>query len=154
MNGGSATAWKAWPSTSTVPDSTVDPDARAAPGGSDGVWAGEREQPQVDAVALEDPCEALRDHAADSGGAHRRGHVLARRPGAEVGARDEDRVADELVAERRVEAFEQVRRHLEIVEDADEPTGIHDVRVDVVLIDHDRRALEHHATTFPTTSAG
>src|SRR5471030_1203027 len=67
-------------------------DARAAPGGGDGVRAGEREQPQVDAVALKDPCEALRDHAADSGGAHRSRHVLARRPRAEVGARDEDRV--------------------------------------------------------------
>ena len=44
--------------------------------------------------------------------------------------------------------------HLIVVEDPDELTGVHDVGVDVVLVDHDRRPLERHAATFPTTSAG
>ena len=79
-----------------------------------------REQPEVDAVAIEDPREAPADHAADPARLHRERNVLARGADAEVRADDEDRVADEPVAQRRVEALEQVLRHLLGVVDVEE----------------------------------
>ena len=96
---------------------------------------------------------ALRDDAADTGGPHRRGHVLARGARAEVLAGGENGVARQPAAQRRVQALEEVLRHLGVVEDVEVGAGIEDVRVDVVLGDEDGPALDDHVTA-PEESAG
>ena len=81
----------------------------------------------------------------DARRAHRLGHVLARRPRAEVLADHQHRVAHQAVAERGVEALEEVRAHPLGVLEVEERPGVEDVGVDVVLGDHDRCALDDHA---------
>ena len=63
------------------------------------------EQPRLDGVAAEDVAEPGRDHRAEAVVEQRPDRVLARGPGAEVPARDEDRrplVARLVQHERRV----------------------------------------------------
>ena len=85
------------------------------------------------------------------------GNVLARGAAAEVRADDEGGVADELVAKRRVEALEEVVRHLRDVGDAEVRAREEHVGVDVVLRDHDGACVHAHATPAASampTSAG
>src|SRR5207253_4130750 len=112
-----------------------------------GVRAHQGEEPEVDAVAEEDAREAPADQATDAGFEHGARHVLARGAGAEVLAHDQDRVAAEPVAQRRVEALEEVLLHLDRVLDAEVRPGIEDVRVDVVARDDDAASLADHDST-------
>src|SRR4051794_2786700 len=132
----------------------VDLDGRARLRRGGGVSAQERRKPEVDAVAVEDAREALADERLDAGGPHRLRDVLPGAPGAEVAADDEDRVTAELVAERRIEPFEEVARHLVDVRHVEIRAGIQHVGVDVVLPDHDRAAGDDHAGTASRISAG
>ena len=153
MNGGNGGAAYDSPSTSIVPVSGSMRTAAPVRRGGCGGGARDRRQAEVDAVAMEDAGEALRHDAADARGPHRHRHVLPGRPGAEVLAGDQDRVARELVAQRRIEALEEVRRHLADVEHVQVLARVEDVGVDVVLRDHERAALDDHAGS-PISSAG
>ena len=78
-------------------------------------------------------------------GLHRLDDVLARGAEAEVRAGDDDRVRPELVAERGVEALEQVLLHLLGILDVQVRARVQHVGVDVVARDHDGVALDDHA---------
>ena len=65
---------------------------------------------------------------------------------------------DEPLPQRRVEALEEVLRHLLGILDVEVRARVHDVRVDVVALHDERDALDSHAivsgwTSSPATAA-
>ncbi len=131
-----------------------DPDRRARPRRRHRLRAGDHRQPEVDAVAGEDPGEGAPEHCADAPRLHGQRHVLARRPAAEVVAHHQDGVAAEPVAQGRVEAVEEVVLHPLRIVDVEEGSRVEDVGVDVVGVDYHRSAFDDHVATSPTTCAG
>src|SRR6478735_4531950 len=131
----------------------VDRDPQAVVGGVDRRGAGDDREAEVDAVAVEDAREAPADDAADPASLHRQRDMLARRADAEVRADDKDRSLDEALAELRVEALEEILRHLVRVLHVEVRAGIHDVRVDVVAFDDERDTLDSHLITSGWTSS-
>ena len=124
-----------------------------------GRGAGDDREPEVDAVAVEDPREAAADDAADPAALHRERDVLPRRADAEVRSDDEDRPVDHPLAQRGVEALEEVLRHLRGILDVQVRARVHDVRVDIVA-GHDqgdtldpRHAIVPGWTSSPATAA-
>ena len=73
-------------------------------------------------------------------------------------ADDKDRSVRQPLAERGVDALEEVRGHLARIFDVQERPGVHHVGVDVVAGDEERRSLDGHAivpgwTISPATAA-
>ena len=101
----------------------------------------------------------MADDPADAAALHREGNVLARGADAEIRSDHENRPVDHALAERGVEALEEVLRHLRRVLDVQVRARVHDVRVEVVAGHDERDALDpRHVivsgwTSSPATAA-
>src|SRR6185312_10877385 len=119
---------------------------------------------ELDAVDLDraggfdrDPGSVSRRVGGRGAGDDRERDVLPRRADAEVRSDDEDRPVDHPLAQRGVEALEEVLRHLRGILDVQVRARVHDVRVDIVA-GHDqgdtldpRHAIVPGWTSSPAT---
>jgi hypothetical protein len=96
-------------------------------------------QPEVDAVAEEDPCERLADDCLYATATQRKLRVLPRGTHAAVAAGDDDVARPDPPRDRLVVGLEQVLAQALRISHVEVSTGDHDVSVDVVA-DPDRPA--------------